>query len=78
MLGRYVEKIGRIGETRTIETGKYFTLEVDYVTAGGVSKTLKLAHSDAARLAVAIDSEFAALPEERRKRSFFASLRRNR
>lgn len=78
MLGRYVEKIGRIGETRTVETGKYFTLEVDYVTAGGVSKTLTLAHSDADWLRAAIVDALDGLPEERRKRSFFASLRRNR
>jgi hypothetical protein len=75
---RYMEKIGRIGDVRTVETGKYFTLEVDYVTAGGISKTLTLAHSDAAWLGSTIHDALTELPEERRKRSFFASLRRKR
>lgn len=77
-VARYVEKIGRVGETRTVETGKYFTLEVDYVTAGGVTKTLSLAHCEADVLRVALQDAIGGMPEDRRKRSFFASLRRKR
>lgn len=75
---RYVEKIGRIQAARTIETGKYFTLEIDYVTAGGVTKTLSVPHYEADLLRVSLHNEIDDIPEERRKRSFFASFHRRR
>lgn len=75
---KHVENIARVTEARTVDTGKYFTLEVDYVTAGGVSKCLKLAHGDADWLRVLLTNEFDAMPADRKRRSFFASLRRKR
>jgi hypothetical protein len=60
-----------------VESGSYFTLEVDYVTASGIRKTLVLPHSVGESLRAALEDEIAAMPAERRKRSFFASLKRH-
>jgi hypothetical protein len=75
---RHVEHVNRIGEARTVDSGKYYTIEVDYVTASGIKKTLRLAHGDADWLRMRIVSEFEDMPEENRKRSFWASLKRKR
>jgi hypothetical protein len=63
---------------RTVEADGYFTLEVDYVTEGGITKTLRLAHIDADTLRAALNGEFDSMEPEERKRSFFASGRRSR
>jgi hypothetical protein len=75
---RHAEKVSRVGESRSVETGSFYTLEVDYVTMGGVRKTLVLPHCVAESLRAALADEFETMPEERRKRSFFASFKRNR
>jgi hypothetical protein len=61
-----------------VETGSYYTLEVDYVTMGGVRKTLVLPHCVAESLRAALAGEFEEMSDERRRRSFFASFKRNR
>lgn len=73
---RHAEKISQVTDSRVVETGKFYTIEVDYVTAGGVRKTLVMPHCVADRVRVAIASEIEIMPEERRKRSFFASFKR--
>lgn len=75
---KHAEKVARFIEARTVETGKYYTIEVDYVTAGGVSKVLTIAHGDADWLRVLLINEFDYMEPEKRKRSFFNSLRRKR
>lgn len=75
---RHTERVARVGETRTVDTGEYFVIEVDYVTEGGITKTLTLAHGDADALRVNLINAMDAMEPEARKRSFFASLRRKR
>jgi hypothetical protein len=75
---KHPERVSRVVGGRTVETDGYFTLEVDYVTEGGVAKTLTLAHIDADALRVALVSQFENMEPEERKRSFFASGRRKR
>ncbi|MGW5636953.1 hypothetical protein [Streptomyces sp. NPDC003832] len=75
---RHHEKVKRVTDYRMVDNGKYVIFEIDYETAGGVKKTLHLAHCDADRLRVAVAGEYEAMDPEKRKRSFFASLRRPR
>lgn len=75
---RHVEKVGRVTESRMIPGPKYVTFEIDYVTAGGVKKTLKLAHSEADAIRAAIMGELESMPAAVRTGSFFNSLRRKR
>lgn len=75
---KHTERVAKVGEARTVETGDFYTIEVEYVTAGGVRKVLTLAHGDADRLRVALVGEFDSMEPEARQRSFFASLRRKR
>jgi hypothetical protein len=75
---KHTENVARVIEARTVETGKYYTIEVDYVTAGGVTKCMRLAHGDADWFRVLLINEFDYMEPEKRKRSFFASLRRKR
>jgi hypothetical protein len=75
---RHVENVGRITESRLIAGPKYATVEIDYTTAGGVSKTLRLAHGEAEMIRAAIVDELESMPEGARRGSFFASLKRKR
>jgi hypothetical protein len=75
---RHAEKIGRITEARTIDSGGYYTIEVDYVTTGGVKKTLVMPHCIADIMRVSIIGEIECMTDEARKRSFFASFKRKR
>jgi hypothetical protein len=75
---RHVENIGRITDSRLIAGPRFATVELDYTTAGGIKKTLRLAHGDADQVRVRIASELESMPEPVRKRSFWASLRRKR
>ncbi|MFI8830579.1 hypothetical protein ACIGPN_06075 [Streptomyces afghaniensis] len=70
--------MARIGEARIVQGEAYDTIEIDYETAGGIRKTLRLAHGDADILRVRIVGEIEGMEPERRKRSFLASLRRKR
>jgi hypothetical protein len=74
----HTESVGRILAARRIEGDDYDSFEIDYTTPGGIRKTLRLAHGDADRLRVLVTGEIEDMPEERRKRSFLASLRRKR
>lgn len=75
---RHNENVKRVTDCRVVDTGKFVTFEFDYETAGGVKKTLRLAHCDADRLRVAVAGEYEVMDPAKRKRSFFASLRRQR
>lgn len=75
---KHTERVARIGDARTVETDGYFTIEVDYVTEGGVHMTLRLAHADADTLRTRLEGETDSMEPEARKRSFMASLRRQR
>jgi hypothetical protein len=75
---RHVENVGRVSESRLVPGSKYLTIEIDYTTAGGVKKTLKLAHSEADAIRAAIMGELEVVPPKARAGSFFASLRRKR
>lgn len=75
---RHVENIGRIAAARLVPGPKYVTIELDYTTAGGVKKTMKLAHGEAEQIRAAITAELDDMPPGARKASFFASLRRKR
>lgn len=75
---RHVENMGKITASRLVPGPKYVTIEVDYTTAGGVKKTLKLAHSEAEQIRAAIMSELDVMPSAVRKGSFFNSLKRKR
>ncbi|MGI5408185.1 hypothetical protein ACQEV9_15460 [Streptomyces chartreusis] len=75
---RHIENVGRVSEARMIPGPKFVTFEVDYTTAGGVKKTLKLAHSEADAIRAAIVGELESMPPKARAGSFFASLRRKR
>lgn len=57
---------------------KFVTLEVDYTTASGIQKTLKLAHSDAEAICKHVQEELSVMPRGARHASFWASFRRNR
>lgn len=73
---RHAEKVAKVTVVRTVETGSYYTLEVDYVTASGIRKTLVMPHSVAESVRASLADEVEAMPLERRKRSFFASMKR--
>jgi hypothetical protein len=75
---RHTENVKQVTDWRAVDTGKYVTVEVDYVTASGIKKTLRLPHCVADAMRVAIVSEFESLDDDKRTRSFWASLRRNR
>lgn len=74
----HAEKVARITDSRTVDSGRYDTIEVDYVTTGGVRKTLVLPHCVADHMRASIIGEFECMTDERRKRSFFASFKRKR
>lgn len=78
MMIHHAEKVARITDSRAVETGKFYTIEVDYVTAGGIKKTLVMPHCLADQLRASIIGEIEMMPEDHRKRSFFASFRRKR
>jgi len=75
---RHAEKVSRVTASRATDTGSFITLEVDYVTASGIRKTLVLPHCVAESLRASIADELDYMEPERRKRSFFASLKRSR
>jgi hypothetical protein len=75
---RHIENIKQVTDSRLVAGPKFATVEIDYTTAGGIKKTLRLAHGDADQVRVAIISELESMPEPVRKRSFWASLRRKR
>jgi hypothetical protein len=75
---RHAENVRQITDYRAVDTGKFVTFEFDYVTASGVKKTLRLAHCDADRMRALIVGECEAMDDSKRKRSFWASLRRKR
>jgi hypothetical protein len=75
---RHTERVGQVTETRAVEGPEFFTIEVDYVTEGGVRKTLALAHNDADMLRARLVDMFETMEPETRKRSFMASIRRKR
>lgn len=75
---RHTERVAKFTEARSVETGDYFTIEVDYETEGGIRKTLSMPHGVADALRVYIINEVDDMDPEVRKRSFFASLRRKR
>jgi hypothetical protein len=73
---RHTENVKQVTDWRAVDTGKYVTVEVDYTTASGIKKTLRLPHCVADTMRVAIVSEFEGMEDDKRKRSFWASLRR--
>lgn len=75
---RHAEKVARITDSRTVNSGAYDTIEVDYVTTGGVKKSLILPHCIADHMRASIIGEFECMSDERRRRSFFASFKRKR
>lgn len=75
---RHVENIRRVTDSRLVAGPRFATVEIDYTTAGGINKTLRLAHGDADQIRAAIISELETMPEPVRKRSFWASLKRKR
>jgi hypothetical protein len=75
---RHIENIGRVTEGRLNAGPKYASVEIDYVTAGGIQKTLKIAHGEAEQIRALIGEALDVMPERVRKGSFFASLKRNR
>ena len=75
---RHIENVGRVSAARLVPGPKFASIEVDYTTAGGVNKTLKLAHGEAEQIRAAIVAEFAQMPPKARAGSFFASLKRKR
>lgn len=75
---RHIENVGRVSESRLVPGPKFVSLEIDYTTAGGVKKTLKLAHGEAEQLKSAILAELEMMPPPARKASFFNSLKRKR
>lgn len=75
---RHVENLSKVTASRLVPGPKYVTIEVDYTTAGGVKKTLKLAHSEAEQIRAAIVAELDVMPIGARKGSFFNSLKRKR
>lgn len=75
---KHPERVASIGEGRTVAGDDFAVIEVDYVTEGGIRKTLRLAHSDADKLRVMLIGELDAMDPEVRKASFMASARRKR
>lgn len=75
---RHREAVEKISDWRAVETGEYYTVEIDYTTASGIKKTLVMPHGIADAMRMAIVSEFECMTDEVRKRSFWASLRRKR
>ncbi len=75
---KHPERVAAIGEARTVPSEDYAMIEIDYVTEGGIRKTLRLAHADADKLRVAIVGELESIPDGVRQASFMASARRKR
>ena len=75
---RHSERVAKVTEYRTVDHGEWVSIEVDYETEGGVTKTLVMPHCVADAIRVAIVAEVESMTDERRKQSFFASLRRKR
>ncbi|MFF8942870.1 hypothetical protein ACF1A5_11475 [Streptomyces sp. NPDC014864] len=75
---RHTESVGRVTDYRLVPGPKYVTVELDYTTAGGVKKTLKLAHCEAEQIRTGIASALEDMPVGPRRGSFFNSLRRKR
>jgi hypothetical protein len=75
---RHVENVGKITDWRLVPGPKYVTVELDYTTASGVKKTLRLAHCEAEQVRSGIVGALEGMPDGPRKGSFWNSLRRKR
>jgi hypothetical protein len=75
---RHIENVARLTCARLVPGPRFVAVEVDYTTAGGVAKTLRLSHAEAEQIRALICAELEIMPEPARKQSFFRSLRRNR
>lgn len=75
---KHNERVASIGDSRTIAGEDFDYVEVDYVTEGGIRKTLRLPLSDAGDLRTQLAKQIDGMEPERRKRSFMASLKRAR
>lgn len=75
---KHHEEIKKVVDSKVVQTGDHYTFEIEVVTAGGITKVLRIPHSEANWLRALITDEENFMPDEERKRSFFASIRRFR
>ncbi len=75
---KHPENIKHVADVTLEETGDYYTVCIDVVTVGGITKVLRIPHADADRLRVLLIDCVEGMDEQRRKSSFLASLRRKR
>jgi hypothetical protein len=70
------EDIKRIVKVEAVEKDDhgYYVLEVTVIATGNIRKTIRIPHYHADYLRVQIDSLFAIMPDEDRKRSFQNSM----
>lgn len=73
---RHDESIQTITETRVVPTKDFLTFEIDYVTPGGIHKTLHIAHHAADRIRNAVVSAVEAMPPAARAHSLTKSAQR--
>ncbi|MEU0245138.1 hypothetical protein ABZ192_12535 [Streptomyces sp. NPDC006235] len=71
---RHTEEASEVVGVRLDTSEEVAMLELDYVTPGGIRKTLRVRHTDAFKVRSGIAEVFDEMDPEARKRSSFASL----
>lgn len=61
---RHDERVGAVERVRPVVTDGGLIMEIDYLTEGGIRKTLKLPHDDARKLKVALAVHMSEAPAD--------------
>ena len=69
---KHAENVDQVKAARAVEAGDVFMIEIDYVTPGGIVKTMCLPFRQASRLRGLVMDAMQAISLEERQRSFFS------
>lgn len=61
---RHDERVGAVERVRPAASGEEVIMEIDYLTEGGIRKTLKLRQEDARKLKVALAVHMSEAPAD--------------
>ena len=70
---KHAENVDRIKEARAVAAGEAVMIEIDYVTPGGITKTMRLPFRQASRVRGLIMDAIQTVPMDDRKRLMLAS-----
>jgi hypothetical protein len=75
---KHAVDVDKVVRATLVETGGFFTIEVEVLCPGSIKKVLRIPHDEASFLESLVHTELGTLTDEERKHSFFASIRRDR